>query len=250
MSKIGQNGSSEVAWRLTPDSHEEFLELCALATTGELTAKEWTRLNEHLSQCDACLRASQEFEQVLATTIPALAAESVPEEGVENLPETWSIELAERTLMESLNAEPSSPKAKSSAEPNSSPLRLSPLLAIAAMVLAACSLAAYQIGVRHGRTIDAAAARAGTATPNPLPYLGRSGTTAAPANGNNQKSEDERAATYKEQARMKQLELIRLEEQQSQLEDELSEQSGKLDRSVQERDELNGQFGMPDALHR
>ena len=41
---------------------------------------------------------------------------------------------------------------------------------------------------------------------------------------------------------MKQLELIRLEEQQSQLEDELSEQSGKLDRSVQERDELNGQL--------
>jgi hypothetical protein len=247
MSEIAHNGSNQGAWRLTPDSHEEFLELCALATTGELTAEEWTRLNEHLEHCDACLRASQEFEQVLATLMPALAAESVPEEGVENLPETWSIEQAERTLMESLNAEPSSPKAKSNTEPNSSPLRLSPLLAIAAIVLAACSLAGYQIGVHHGRTIDAALARTNMQTANPVPHLGRSDTTAAPANGNNRKSEDERAAPYKEQARMEQLELNRLEELQSHLEDELAKEGAELDRSVQDRDELNRQFTLAQA---
>lgn len=244
MSEIVHNGSNQGAWRLTPDSHEELLELCALATTGELTAEEWTRLNEHLAQCDTCLRASQEFEQVVATTIPALAAEPVPEEGVENLPQTWSIEQAERTLMESLNAEPLSPKAKSSAEPNSSPLRLSSLFAIAAMILAACSLTAYQIGVHRGRTIDAAAARAGTQTPNLLSRLGRSDTVAAPANGNTRKSEDERATSYQEHARSKQLELNRLEERQSQLEDELAKQSEELSQSIQDRAELNRQLNL------
>ena len=245
MSEIGQNGSSEGAWRLTPDSHEEFLELCALAATGELTAEEWTLLNEHLAQCDACLRASQEFEQVVATAIPALAAESLPEEGVESLPGTWSVQQAERTLMESLNTEPTSPKAKSSAEPNSSPLRLSPLLAIAAMVLAVCSLAAYQIGVHHGRTIDPGPARAGTQTANPLPHLGRSDNQTAPANGNSRKSEDERASLYKEQAH--QLELNRLEKQQSQLEGELAKQSEELSQSVQDRAELNRRLTLAQA---
>ena len=247
MIEIVHNGSSHGARRLTSESHEEFLELCALATTGELTAEEWARLNEHLAQCDACLRASQEFEQVVATTIPALAAESAPKEGLENLPETWSIEQAERTLMESLNAEPSSPKAKPSAEPNLSPLGLSPLFAIAAMVLAACSLAAYQIGVHHGRTTDAAAARAGTQTSNPLPYRSRSDSSAAPANRVHRKSEDEMAALYREQARTKQLELNRLEERQSQLEDELAKQSEELSQSLQDRAELNRQLTLAQA---
>jgi Anti-sigma-K factor rskA len=227
---------------LTPDFHEEFLELCALSTTGELSAEEWARLNEHLAQCDACLRASQEFEQVVATTIPALAAESAPEEGVDNPPESWSIELAERTLMESLNAKPSSPKAKSSAESNPSPLRLSPLLAIAAMVLAA-----YQIGVHHRRTIDAALARTNMQTPNPVPHLGRSDTTAALANGNNRKSEDERAAPYKERTRREQVELNRLEDRQSQLENQLAKQSEELSQSIQDRTELNRQLALAQA---
>lgn len=247
MSKIGQNGSSQGAWRLTPDSHDEFLELCALATTGELTAEEWARLNEHLAQCDACLLASQEFEQVVATTIPALAAESAPEEGIGNLPETWSIEQAERTLMVSLNTKPSSPKAKSGAASESVPWNLSRLLAIAAMVLAACSLAAYQIGVHHRRTIDAALARTNMQTPNPVPHLGRSDTTAAPTNGNNRKSEDERAAPYKERARMEQLELSRLEDRQSQLENQLAKQSEELSQSIQNRAELNRELALAQA---
>jgi hypothetical protein len=245
MSKIGQNGSSQGAWRLTPDSHEEFLELCALATTGELTAEEWTRLNEHLAHCSACLRASREFEEVVATAIPALAAESVPEECGENLLETCSIEQAEQTLRESLNAEPTSPKARSSAEPDSSPLRLSPPLAVAAMILAACSLAAYQLGVHHERTIDDAAARVGMQTSNPVPHHGRSDGTAAPATGNNRKSKDERAALYKEQAH--QLELNRLEKRQSQLEGELAKQSEELSQSVQDRVELNRRLTLAQA---
>jgi anti-sigma factor RsiW len=247
MSEMIHNGSSQGAWRLTPDSHDEFLELCALATTGELTAEEWERLNEHLAQCDSCLRASQEFEQVVATTIPALASESVPEEGVENLPKIWSIEQAERTLMESLNTEPSTPKAKSSAEPGSAPLRLSPLLAIAAMVLAACSLAAYQIGIHYGRTTDAAAARAGSQTANPVSHPHQSEITVPPANGKNGKPEDEKSALSKEQAAMNQLELTKLEQRQSQLEDELAKQSNELSQSVQDRAELNRQLTLAQA---
>jgi hypothetical protein len=247
MSEIGQNGSSEGAWRLTPDSHEEFLELCALAATGELTAEEWTLLNEHLAQCDACLRASREFEQVVTTTIPVLADESVPAEGVENLPETWSIEQAERTLMESLNAEPSGPEAKSSAEPESFPWKPSRLLAVAAMVLGACSLVAYQIGVHQGSKIDASRATAGALSSSPLAPRSQFDTADLPSKEDRPKSDDERATPYKELARMKQLELNRLEDRQSQLEDELAKQSDELSQSVKDRAELNLQLTLAQA---
>lgn len=42
--------------------HEEFLELCAAATAGELTADERAKLDAHLAVCKECREASAEFE--------------------------------------------------------------------------------------------------------------------------------------------------------------------------------------------
>jgi len=52
--EIAQNGSSHGVWTLPHDPHQEFQELCALSTTGKLTAEEWKRPNGHLAHCDAC----------------------------------------------------------------------------------------------------------------------------------------------------------------------------------------------------
>jgi anti-sigma factor RsiW len=37
--------------------HEEFLELCATATAGELSAAEQAKLNAHLAVCPECREA-------------------------------------------------------------------------------------------------------------------------------------------------------------------------------------------------
>lgn len=55
--------------------HDEFLELCAFATTGELSKHEQQRLAEHLAVCADCRQASQEFAAVVDTGVPLLASE-------------------------------------------------------------------------------------------------------------------------------------------------------------------------------
>ena len=57
------------------EPHDEFLELCALATTGELSKEERQRLAEHLAVCAECREASQEFAAVVDVGVPLLASE-------------------------------------------------------------------------------------------------------------------------------------------------------------------------------
>ena len=39
---------------LSEPLHDEFVELCALSTSGELSAEEHKRLAEHLAVCPSC----------------------------------------------------------------------------------------------------------------------------------------------------------------------------------------------------
>jgi hypothetical protein len=55
--------------------HEEFLELAAVSTAGDLTEQEQSRLREHLAICEDCRRALQEFESVADMAVPMLALE-------------------------------------------------------------------------------------------------------------------------------------------------------------------------------
>lgn len=55
--------------------HDEFLELCALAGTGELSKEEQRRLAEHLAVCAECRQASREFAAVVEIGVPLLASE-------------------------------------------------------------------------------------------------------------------------------------------------------------------------------
>jgi predicted anti-sigma-YlaC factor YlaD len=102
-----ENDSNQGVHALSSHPHQEFLELCALSTTGELTVDESRRLEEHLSYCDACRGIKQQYERVIVTTIPVLAADSIGEQDDENSSISWSIEEAEAALMESLRTQPS-----------------------------------------------------------------------------------------------------------------------------------------------
>jgi anti-sigma factor RsiW len=59
--------------------HEEFLELCAAATAGELSADEKLKLNVHLGRCAQCRRAMGEYEAAAGSGVSALAEELAPE---------------------------------------------------------------------------------------------------------------------------------------------------------------------------
>src|SRR5258706_8477494 len=87
---------------LLPSSpHAEFLELCALSTSGELTREEQRRLQDHLEICPSCREAMKQYEVVVSTTIPALAPDP---ENLESDP-SWSQEQAETALFRRLTLE-------------------------------------------------------------------------------------------------------------------------------------------------
>jgi anti-sigma factor RsiW len=84
--------------------HEEFLELCAAATAGELTADERAKLDAHLAACPDCRQAMCEYEMASQRGVVALASELAPEEeGIDGL---WSVEKAEAAFFRRLDKEP------------------------------------------------------------------------------------------------------------------------------------------------
>lgn len=54
--------------------HEEFLELSALSTSGELSEEEHKRLQDHLATCADCRQALREFEAVADVGVPLLSS--------------------------------------------------------------------------------------------------------------------------------------------------------------------------------
>jgi hypothetical protein len=62
--------------------HEEFLELCAVSTSGDLTEEEQKKLQAHLTGCAECRQALREFEAAVDLGVPFLASKlaAVPTE--------------------------------------------------------------------------------------------------------------------------------------------------------------------------
>jgi anti-sigma factor RsiW len=56
------------------EPHDEFLELCALSTSGDLTEKEQEKLQAHLAQCAECRQALREFEAAVDVGVPLLSS--------------------------------------------------------------------------------------------------------------------------------------------------------------------------------
>jgi hypothetical protein len=232
---------------LTHDPHEEFQELCALSTTGELTVEEWARLSEHLIGCDDCREAQRQFERVIAAAIPALAAESGAHEDIECAPDSWSIEEAENNLMESLRGEPAPSRGRSISPSISPRWRQARRYAAAAIILASCGLACYRIGIHQGRRTNASVAPAGSVEPGTRSHFDRSAAAALPSEEKKPAPADDRAAASRRQALQSRQELSKLKDKLGQVEEELADRSAKLDRSVEERSELSQQLAQAQA---
>src|SRR5882762_2125277 len=81
--------------------HEEFLELCAAATAGELNTDERAKLDAHLAECTDCRRAMREYEVVTTNGVPSLASELARNE--ESADGSWSVEDAEKRFFKKLD---------------------------------------------------------------------------------------------------------------------------------------------------
>jgi hypothetical protein len=89
------------------DSHEEFLELCAAATAGELSVDEQARLDAHLAVCPECRKAKSEYDAAAAKGLAALAEEHDPT----GIDQSWSVEKAEAAFFNRLDNEEQGRKA-------------------------------------------------------------------------------------------------------------------------------------------
>jgi Putative zinc-finger len=134
--------------------HDEFLELCAVSTSGELTEEEQNRLQEHLAVCPSCRKALRQYESVVDRAIPAIAATEEPEN-------------IEKALFDRIAREEKrgANRVGNASAPSDFPHRSLPvttestwrhvwmLYAAGILLFVALSFFAYRIGIRRGSDI-------------------------------------------------------------------------------------------------
>lgn len=153
---------SRGAWELSQSGpHDEFLELCAASTTGDLSDDEQKRLREHLAICSSCRDALRQYESIASNVIPAIAAgEASADTPVDP---AWSEEKTEKALFERIAGEERDSDIQGNRPNNSSffPHRILPFssdstwrnvwLLYAAGILLFCALSffAYRVGMHR-----------------------------------------------------------------------------------------------------
>lgn len=183
--------------------HEEFVALTALFYSGDITDEEWALLQVHLAYCDACRQAFEQYQQVTADVVPAMAAVAAESERAPVESER-AFQDAEKRLMGQLDSV--APRAKEE-PPAKSGWRVLPG-ALAAGLIVAGALAC----VHYVRTKDAPPTVASVheaAQPLPLPQV---------------QPQRQQISSLEEDVKQKDQELATLE-QQVQAEKRKSEQS-------------------------
>ncbi|HWR15478.1 MAG TPA: hypothetical protein VN577_11665 [Terriglobales bacterium] len=84
------------------ESHDEFLELCAVSTSGQLSQEDQKRLQDHLAVCSGCRKALQQYEKIVDEAIPVMAPDKVLD--VDPGP-GWSQPRAEKIFLQRLAQE-------------------------------------------------------------------------------------------------------------------------------------------------
>lgn len=144
--------------------HDEFLELCAVSTSGQLSEEEQNRLQEHLAVCPACREALREYESVVNEAIPAIGAEQPSH--IDPGP-AWSQSKAEKAFFDRLAKEegqraPGAEKKNGAPFPFRQVLPIAPestwrhvwmLYAAGILLFITLFLSAYWVGVRRGTDV-------------------------------------------------------------------------------------------------
>jgi len=236
--------------------HDEFLELCAVSTSGQLNEGDQNRLKEHLAVCPACREALREYESIVNDTIPAIGAEQSsridPGPG-------FSQSKAEKAFFERLekkeerqpraaekkNGVPASFRRVLPIAPESTWRHVWMLYAAGILLFITLCLSAYWVGVRHGTDLA-------KSTPPPQPTQAQVAAE-NPASLEEQLSDaahereiagaqiaqrDKALADLRRQLQQQSAEISRMKEAQGQLQAAVQgDQAGKQD-LVQQRTEL------------
>jgi hypothetical protein len=145
--------------------HDEFLELCAVSTSGELTEEEQKRLQEHLAVCSSCREALRQYESVVDRAIPAVTASEEPENA--GTDRSWSQPRAEKALFDRITREEKhgANRVGNTGAYSDFPHRILPvstestwrhlwmLYAAGILLFVALSFFAYRVGMRRGTDI-------------------------------------------------------------------------------------------------
>lgn len=135
---------------MNPQWHHEFVALCALFPSGELTEEEWALLQVHLAYCDSCRVVFEQYQSIASDVIPAMAASAASEAGAQPEASSFSLQAAEKRLMSRLDTVPTEQASKKH--------RLSarwkpPAAAIAACVTVASGLIGLHLHRSNARTV-------------------------------------------------------------------------------------------------
>jgi anti-sigma-K factor RskA len=94
-----------------PGTHEEWMELCALATANALTDEERARLEEHLAGCAECRKICRQYSALALETVPSLAGDYVPSGNAASTDTPWDIDAMKTRMMAKADAAASSRQA-------------------------------------------------------------------------------------------------------------------------------------------
>ena len=133
---------------MNPQWHDEFVALCALFSSGELTEEEWALLQVHLAYCDSCRVAFEQYQQIASDVLPMMASGAALEARTEPVANWFSLHAAEKRLMNRLDSASVAPATK-----EAKPTRWQ----IYAGVLAACIAVAavlITLPLRRSKTVS------------------------------------------------------------------------------------------------
>jgi hypothetical protein len=102
--RIGTKTLADTADPVNPQFHDEFIALCPLYFSGDISEEEWALLQIHMAYCDECHEKFLQYQQITSDVIPAMAAVAAAEldNGAEE--SAASIDAAERRLMSQLGS--------------------------------------------------------------------------------------------------------------------------------------------------